>query len=176
MPRKVTPKAPPRESIFQPAIGLHNPATAKVYYFDQFLASDKTPKLRLRIGRSPKCDIRLMDKHTSYFHADLLRQANGHMMIVPLASATNELYADNYKVIQPTLITVGMHIELCYALLIGVGKGGRFPIAAKTADEYLRNAGDLYGSNSLAGKRICRSRETIRQRRTGSRTDSCGEE
>ena len=173
MPRRVTPKAPPRESIFRPAIGLHDPVTSRVYYFADYLASDKTPKRRLRLGRSPQCDIRVLEEHTSYFHADLRRQTNGYMMLVPLESATNQLYADNHQVTEPTLVTVGMHIELCYALLIGVGKNGRFPIAADTADEYLRNAGDLYGNNSLAARHICRSRETIRQRRTKSFSGKC---
>ena len=168
MPAHRTPHVSPYQRIMRPAAGFHYKDKKRVILFHDFVDADDRPQQALSVGRSKACDIQVTHRLTSRKHATLERLSNGHTQIAP-TDPTNALYVDGQPITEPVLLTVGMRVRLGRAVLIACDGNGRFPFAADTADNFLRGADEHYGSNQLAGERIGRSRETIRQRRLPER-------
>ena len=160
MSQRVTPPMSPFEPIVQPAAGLHDPDKSRTYLFGQFVPPGAERMTPVSIGRSKHCRIQLRNKFVSRFHAIVEQKGEGAYYLRP-DQATNGVYVNDEPVFEPIWLLFGMRIQLGRALLYTCNADGRFPVCGLTMDEFLRNSGDMYGSNRLAGDRIDKSHSTV---------------
>lgn len=163
MPRVMTEIASPYGRNATPAAGLHDPARRKTYLFADFKSLSGRQRRNIVIGRAGACDIRIRDRFASSKHIMLAFESARKVVVHDLGS-TNGVYLDGQRMCQSFYLAEGMQLRLGDAHLFAVDRDGYFPIAAKSLDEFLREAAKVYGNNKLAGERVGVSRETVRRR------------
>lgn len=158
-------QARPTREADQPAAGLHEPETAKTYFFRDFRV-DGSPLRYIRIGRRRGSEIHIRNEMVSHGHAVLRRAREGYVIIDH--GSTNGMYIHDRLTTGPVLVTVGLRIWLGPALLIGVDSEGRAPVDGRvvTLSDFCRALVRTYGHPTRATQRLGGkpSREFIRQR------------
>lgn len=165
MPRKKTYTAPTYSPVIRHATALHVRERRRCFRFDELVDSDNQPKRVITIGRRPRSDIRVDDGLVSYDHALLKRHADGRTTIMAAEGCKNGVFVNGRLLTEPVLLTVGMQIRIGSSRLVGATCTGSFPVSGYDNDDYMRHAGEMYGSNNLAAKHIRRSASRIREAR-----------
>ena len=160
MPRRATPHMSPFEPVIQPAAGLHDPDRSRTYFFRLFVPAGAERMTPASIGRSKHCTIHLRNEFASNFHAIVEQKGEDCHYLRP-DRPTNGIYVNDKPVFEPVRLLFGMCIQLGRAKLYTCNVDGRFPVWGLTMQEFLRNSGEMYGNNRLAGDRIEKSQSTV---------------